>query len=87
MMNHDLLRPNDTVPPLHEISKMDIAREADDKSESHQRNTPKRKRGARSDEAKSKRTTAEAHAKRSEAARNAKAMKKHKPPSGPEHIF
>ena len=65
IVNHDLLL-NDTVPPLHETSQLDIDREADDKSESSQRNTPKRKRGARSDEAKAKRTTDAAHAKRSE---------------------
>ena len=69
IVNHDLLQ-NNTFLPLDE----DIDREADDKNESSQRNTPKRKRGARSDEAKAKRTDAErakrttdaAHAKRSE---------------------
>ena len=70
-MSHDLLL-NDTVPPLHETSQLDIDREADDKSESSQRNTPKRKRGARSDEAKAKRTTDAERAKRTTDAERAK---------------
>ena len=71
IVSHDLLL-NDTVPPLHETSQLDIDREADDKSESSQRNTPKRKRGARSDEAKAKRTTDAERAKRTTDAERAK---------------
>ena len=71
IVSHDLLL-NDTVPPLHETSQLDIDREADDKSESSQRNTPKRKRGARSDEAKAKRTTDAERAKRTTDAAHAK---------------
>jgi|688.fasta_scaffold776017_2 hypothetical protein len=79
-------QPDSTVETARRDLEMRLknVREADDKSESDQRKPPKRKRAPpRSDDAKAKRTTAEAHAKRSKA----KAMKKHKPPSGPEHIF
>ena len=75
VMNHALLRPKDTVPPYGEISDMDMDRETDDKVESAQKQTPKRKKYARSetakakrrtDDAKAKQRTEDAHAKRSE---------------------